>query len=77
VKWYKEVRTQLPVSKSIVVGNKADTIYRTEPCGPMFAKKINAGYQITSAKTGQGVQDFFQKLAVNALNFPPPRPVID
>lgn len=74
VKWYKEVRAQLPVSKLIVVGNKADTVYRTEPYGPMFAKKINAGYQMTSAKTGLGVQDFFQKLAINALNFPAPRP---
>jgi len=30
---------QLPISKLIVVGNKADTVYRTEPYGPMFAKK--------------------------------------
>ena len=60
VKWYKEVRMQLPISKLIVVGNKADTVYRTEPYGPMFAKKSMRAIRLPVQKLDREFRIFFR-----------------
>lgn len=65
--WLQEVRRVVADAYLVVNGNKTDLprVVATEE-GKAYAASINAAYVETSAKTGDGVQQFFRYLAVAA-----------
>jgi len=60
--WFEDINHYLPEVPKIVVGNKSD-LEKTRAIstneGQEFAKKVNAPYFETSAKTGDGVNEVF------------------
>jgi small GTP-binding protein len=63
-RWFEETRTNSTCQKYIVVGNKADVLTdrNTQPA-EVFARLIGASHVITSAATGEGVENMFRCLA--------------
>lgn len=62
--WFQEARGVVPDAYLVVNGNKTDLprVVAIED-GKKYAASINAAYVETSAKTGDGVQQFFRYLA--------------
>jgi len=65
--WLQETRGVVPDAYMVVNGNKTDLprVVTSEE-GKAYAASINAAYVETSAKTGEGVQQFFRYLAIAA-----------
>lgn len=65
--WREEILQAIPQQKFIVIGNKVD-LERDVPTSSAaaFAEGIQADHIETSALTGEGVEIFFQKLALLA-----------
>jgi small GTP-binding protein len=65
--WLQEARGVVPEAYVVVNGNKTDLprVVASQE-GKAFAASINAAYVETSAKTGEGVQQFFRFLAMAA-----------
>jgi small GTP-binding protein len=65
--WLKEAQGVVPEAYLVVNGNKTDLprVVASQE-GKAFAASINAAYIETSAKTGEGVQQFFRYLAMAA-----------
>lgn len=65
--WLQEAHGAVPDTYLIVNGNKTDLsrVVATEE-GKAYAVSINAAYVETSAKTGDGVGQFFRYLAIAA-----------
>jgi small GTP-binding protein len=65
--WLHEAQRVLPDAYLVVNGNKTDLPrVVTSAEGKAYAAAINAAYVETSAKTGEGVQQFFRYLAAAA-----------
>jgi len=66
-RWLQEARGVVPEAYVVVNGNKTDLprVVASQE-GKAFAAPINAAYVETSAKTGEGVQQFFRFLAMAA-----------
>jgi small GTP-binding protein len=65
--WLKEVRNVVPKAYLVVDGNKTDLPRGvTSQESKDYAASLDAAYVETSAKTGEGVQRFFQLLAMAA-----------
>jgi small GTP-binding protein len=66
-RWLQEARGVVPEAYVVVNGNKTDLprVVASQE-GKAFAASINAAYVETSAKTGEGVQQFFRFLAMAA-----------
>jgi small GTP-binding protein len=63
--WYKETRTNSACQNFVVVGNKADMVNGPDTrVAEKFAKLIAANHIITSAATGEGVENLFLQLAM-------------
>lgn len=63
-RWFEETRTNSTCQKYIVVGNKADVVAdRNTQTAEVFARLIGASHVITSAATGEGVENMFRCLA--------------
>lgn len=65
--WFHEARSVVPDAYLVVNGNKTDLprVVATSE-GRAYAASINAAYVETSARTGEGVQQFFRYLAMAA-----------
>jgi Ras-related protein Rab-18 len=65
--WLQEAQGVVPEAYVVVNGNKTDLprVVASQE-GKAFAASINAAYVETSAKTGEGVQQFFRYLAMAA-----------
>jgi len=65
--WLTEAQRVVPDAYVVVNGNKTD-LPRVVPveAGKAYAASINAAYVETSAKTGEGVMQFFRFLAMAA-----------
>ena len=65
--WLEEGQGVVPEAYLVVNGNKTDLprVVASQE-GKAFAASINAAYVETSAKTGEGVQQFFRFLAIAA-----------
>jgi small GTP-binding protein len=65
--WLQEAQRVVPDAYVVVNGNKIDLprVIAVEE-GKAYAASINAAYVETSAKTGEGVQQFFRFLAMAA-----------
>lgn len=65
--WFQEARGVVPDAYRVVNGNKTDLprVVAIED-GKKYAASINAAYVETSAKTGEGVKQFFRYLAMAA-----------
>jgi len=71
-RWQAEIQQVVPAVPLIVVGNKLDLATEAAAYqGQQWARAIPAEHLSTSARTGQGVGDLFQRLA--ALAAPEPR----
>jgi small GTP-binding protein len=65
--WLQEAQRVVPEAHIVVNGNKVDLPRAiTVEEGKAYAASINAAYVETSAKTGEGVQQFFRFLAMAA-----------
>ena len=65
--WLEETRGVVPDAYLVVNGNKTDLPRVVTPeAGKAYAGSINAAYVETSAKTGEGVPQFFRYLAIAA-----------
>ena len=65
--WLEEAGSVVPDTYLVVNGNKTDLPRVVTPEeGKAYAASINAAYVETSAKTGEGVQQFFRYLAIAA-----------
>jgi small GTP-binding protein len=65
--WLQEAQGVVPDAYLVVNGNKTDLPRVVAPEeGKAYAASINAAYIETSAKTGEGVQQFFRYLAIAA-----------
>jgi small GTP-binding protein len=65
--WLEETQRVLPGAYLVVNGNKTDLPRVVTPEeGKDYAVSINAAYVETSARTGEGVQQFFRYLAIAA-----------
>ena len=71
--WKKEIDTKAPVGiKFVIVGNKIDLKERavsTEE-GMKYANAIKAEFQESSAKSGEGVNAIFEKIAIMEIDDP-------
>jgi small GTP-binding protein len=66
-RWLEETLGVVPDAYLVVNGNKTDLPRVVTPEeGKAYAASINAAYVETSAKTGEGVQQFFRYLALAA-----------
>ena len=70
--WYKDfLKNRTKNAILAVVGNKSDlyekAVFDEEPARK-FAKEINASFNLTSAKTGNGINELFTSLAEKYLN---------
>jgi small GTP-binding protein len=64
VNWYFEISKVIKDQKYLVVANKTDLVNEEiDKVGLQFAKVIRADYVRTSAATGAGVPELFEKLA--------------
>ena len=64
VNWYFEIAKVIKDQRYLVVANKADLVPdETDKVGLQFARVIHADYVRTSAATGAGVPEMFEKLA--------------
>jgi len=65
--WLQETQNVVPGAYLVINGNKTDLprVVSSEE-GKTYAASINAAYVETSAKTGEGVQQFFRYLAIAA-----------
>jgi small GTP-binding protein len=64
VNWYFEIAKVIKDQKYLVVANKTDLVKEeTDKLGLQFARVIHADYVRTSAVTGAGVPEMFEKLA--------------
>lgn len=65
--WLEETRGVVPDAYLVVNGNKTDLPRVVTPeVGKAYAGSINAAYVETSAKTGEGIPQFFRYLAIAA-----------
>jgi small GTP-binding protein len=65
--WLQETQAVVPDAYQVVNGNKTDLPRVVTPdIGKAYAASINAAYVETSAKTGEGVGQFFRYLAMAA-----------
>ncbi|MGB8251873.1 MAG: Rab family GTPase [Anaerolineaceae bacterium] len=63
-RWYDETHSNSTCQKYLVVGNKADVVIdRNTHAAEVFASLIGAEHIITSAASGEGVEDLFRILA--------------
>ncbi|NTV37397.1 MAG: GTP-binding protein [Anaerolineaceae bacterium] len=62
-RWLKEIRQFEPTIRLLLVGNKSDLGRSAEAEGREFAKRLGAQFIITSARTGEGVEDMFEGMA--------------
>lgn len=64
VRWRREILKVVPDIAMVVVANKRD-LAPDHPMtyGRMLAEKINTQHLVTSARTGEGVEQLFTKLA--------------
>ncbi len=68
VKWREEILQVVPDEPFILIGNKIDLERTQDPeIARRFSKMIKAPYLETSALTGEGVSDLFQRVAVLAM----------
>lgn len=70
--WVQELRQYLPNDVPIVIaGNKSDlnTKAISEETAQKFARQVGSEYFSTSAKTGAGVNDLFERLAESNHKF--------
>ena len=62
--WYKEIHNELPDVPFILVGNKLDLAINPDvTIANKFAEIIHAPLILTSAATGEGVEQLFEQLA--------------
>jgi small GTP-binding protein len=64
--WVTEVRNFAPAVRFVVVGNKLDLVTQPPalaPGGQAFATRINSPFVLTSAATGEGVEQMFIHVA--------------
>ncbi|EKE38386.1 hypothetical protein ENUP19_0061G0025 [Entamoeba nuttalli] len=66
--WIEEYRDEQPNSEIIIVGNKIDKEMKVlESSAIQFANTRKARHYLSSAKTGQNVEEIFQDLAESIL----------
>uniref|UniRef100_A0A7S1G7C5 Uncharacterized protein n=1 Tax=Bicosoecida sp. CB-2014 TaxID=1486930 RepID=A0A7S1G7C5_9STRA len=69
--WARQIAEHAGDIAKVLVGNKCDKdgALVTEDEGRALAKKHGMGFQLTSAKSGQGVEDAFAECAVRGVRF--------
>lgn len=73
-KWFKDLKKSRPFKKEftgILIGNKIDLQAQREvprEDGEKLAKEMNVDFEETSAKTGENVNEIFERIARKILN---------
>jgi Ras-related protein Rab-1A len=66
--WVAEIRKFVPEIPFVVIANKSDLIPgQDDSVGQLAASQIPAGFIVTSALTGEGVENMFKAIATLAI----------